>query len=175
MILGTVYTVPPFRWKNSALLAMLSIACVRGLLLNVGLHHASSHALSLPITWPPQVIFISMFMTVFAVVIAICKDMPDTKGDIEYNVQTLPATIGVDKTAQLATLTLFANYMIGIGFGIWAKGINSLLMIGSHGALALWLLTFSSKLKSDSVPSIKLFYRNIWKLFYTEYLIFPFL
>jgi len=25
------------------------------------------------------------------------------------------------------------------------------------------------------VPSIKLFYKNIWKLFYAEYLLFPFL
>ena len=29
MAFGTVYTVPPFRWKNNAALAMLSIAMVR--------------------------------------------------------------------------------------------------------------------------------------------------
>jgi len=34
-----------------------------------------------------------MFMTVFAIVIAVCKDLPDVKGDIEYNVKTLPATV----------------------------------------------------------------------------------
>ena len=50
---------------------------VRGLLLNIGLHHAASTALGLAITWPAQVLFISAFMTVFATVIAIAKDLPD--------------------------------------------------------------------------------------------------
>ena len=55
MFLGTVYTIPPFRWKNNAVLAAFAIAMVRGLLLNVGLHHAASDVLGLALSWPPQV------------------------------------------------------------------------------------------------------------------------
>ena len=47
--------------------------------------------------------------------------------------------------------------------------------MGFPAGLAGFLRFFSSKLDPDSVPSIKLFYKNIWKLFYAEYLLFPFL
>jgi homogentisate solanesyltransferase len=106
MFLGTVYTVPPFRWKNNYFLAAFSIAMVRGLLLNVGLHHAASTALGLAISWPAQVCFIAAFMTVFALVIAVAKDLPDVAGDIQYGVKTVASSLGVAKAANVVTLVL---------------------------------------------------------------------
>jgi homogentisate solanesyltransferase len=106
MFLGTVYTVPPFRWKNNYFLAAFSIAMVRGLLLNVGLHHAASTALGLAISWPAQVCFIAAFMTVFALVIAVAKDLPDVAGDIQYGVKTVASSLGVAKAANVVTLIL---------------------------------------------------------------------
>ena len=176
MFLGTVYTVPPFRWKNNPVLAALCIAMVRGLLLNVGLHHAASTALGMAITWPAQVCFIAAFMTVFATVIAIAKDLPDVAGDIKYGVKTLASSLGVAKAAHLVVLALMGNYAMGIGVGLLAPGINNRpLMVVAHAALAGWLAIFASKLQPESIKSIKLFYRNIWKLFYAEYLLFPFI
>jgi len=176
MFLGTVYTVPPFRWKNNPVLAAFSIAMVRGLLLNVGRHHAASTALGLAISWPAQVCFIAAFMTVFATVIAVAKDLPDVEGDIKYGVKTLASSLGVAKAAHLVVLALMGNYVMGVGVGLLAEGINNRpLMVVAHSALAGWLAVFASKLKPDSIPSIKLFYRNIWKLFYAEYLLFPFI
>ncbi|KAJ1494072.1 tocopherol polyprenyltransferase-like protein [Baffinella frigidus] len=171
---GTVYTVPPFRWKNNAFLAAFSIAMVRGLLLNIGLHQAASNALGLPCTWPPQVLFIASFMTVFAVVIAIAKDLPDVDGDRQFKVKTLASTWGVANAAKLVERILLGNYAMGIAVGFLAPGVNTLLLVSSHLGLAGFLRFFSSKLDPDSVPSIKLFYKNIWKLFYAEYLLFPF-
>lgn len=176
MFLGTVYTIPPFRWKNNPFLAAFSISMVRGLLLNVGLHHAASTALGLPITWPAQVCFIAAFMTVFAMVIAVAKDLPDVAGDVKYGVKTLASSLGVAKAANLVVLALMANYVMAISVGLLAPAINSRpVMVMAHTALAAWLAYFASKLKPDSIPSIKLFYKNIWKLFYVEYLIFPFI
>ena len=176
MFLGTVYTIPPFRWKNNPVLAAFSIAMVRGLLLNVGLHHAASTALGLAISWPAQVCFIAAFMTVFATVIAVAKDLPDVEGDIKYGVKTLASSLGVAKAAHLVVLALMGNYVMGVGVGLLAEGINNRpLMVVAHSALAGWLAVFASKLQPDSIPSIKLFYRNIWKLFYAEYLLFPFI
>ena len=176
MVLGTVYTVPPFRWKNNPALAAFSIAMVRGLLLNIGLHHAASTALGLAITWPAQVLFISAFMTVFATVIAIAKDLPDVAGDIKFGVKTLASSLGVDKAAHLVTLALMGNYVMGVGVGLLAPGIqNRALMVVAHAGLAGWLAVFASRLQPDSIKSIKLFYRNIWKLFYVEYLLYPFI
>jgi len=110
MFLGTVYTVPPFRWKNNYFLAAFSIAMVRGLLLNVGLHHAASTALGLAISWPAQVCFIAAFMTVFALVIAVAKDLPDVAGDIQYGVKTVASSLGVAKAANVVTLVLMSVF-----------------------------------------------------------------
>lgn len=175
MTLGTVYTVPPFRWKNNPLLAALSIAAVRGLLLNVGLHHATTDALGMPLSWPPQVLFISTFMTVFALVIAVSKDLPDVEGDVKFKVKTFAASLGVQTTARIVQGVLLANYAIGVFVGFFVPGVNRVLMVASHVGLSIWLCLFTAKLQPGSVPSIKEFYRNIWKLFYTEYLLYPFI
>lgn len=71
--LGTLYSVPPIQLKKHPLLAGGIIACVRGFLLNFGVYYAVREALQVPFRWNPVVIFISMFMTVFAAVIAVTK------------------------------------------------------------------------------------------------------
>lgn len=76
-----MYSVPPIRTKQSAIMAGLTIAIVRGFLLNFGVYYAVRHAVGAPFTWSPKVSFITRFMTVFATVIAITKDLPDTEGD----------------------------------------------------------------------------------------------
>ncbi len=45
-------------------------------------------ALGIPFQWNPIVVFITRFMTVFAGVIAVSKDLPDTEGDAKHGVST---------------------------------------------------------------------------------------
>lgn len=73
IVLGTLYSVPPFYFKGVPILAGGIIACVRGFLLNFGVYYAVREALSIPFQWNPVVAFISSFMTVFASVIAVTK------------------------------------------------------------------------------------------------------
>eukprot|EP00960_Hanusia_phi_P038890 753651-Hanusia_phi.AAC.1 len=148
MLLGTVYTIPPFRWKNNAVLAAFAIAMVRGLLLNVGLHHAASDVLGLALSWPPQVLFIASFMTVFALVIAVAKDLPDVEGDRKYQVKTFASRLGVDKASKLVVLVLLSNYAMGIAVGFWAQSVNKLLMDPPQVAAELGL---SFAVSSDDV------------------------
>ena len=80
--LGITYSVPPFRWKSNPILAAASIACVRGFLLNFGVYYGVVTALGKSIfSWSPKVTFVARFMTAFALIIAITKDLPDIKGD----------------------------------------------------------------------------------------------
>lgn len=79
--LGAIYSVPPFRTKKNPILAGLTIATVRGFLLNFGVYFAVKDALGATFKWSPKVSFIARFMTTFATVIAITKDLPDTEGD----------------------------------------------------------------------------------------------
>lgn len=73
LLLGTLYSVPPFQLKRYPLFASGIISTVRGFLLNFGVYYAVREALNVPFQWNPVVMFISTFMTVFAAVIAITK------------------------------------------------------------------------------------------------------
>eukprot|EP01037_Dinobryon_pediforme_P022109 gene22109-23159_t len=76
------------------MLAGSIISVVRGFLLNFGVYYAVREALLIPFVWNPVVAFISTFMTVFASVIAVTKDLPDIEGDKKYNISTFASTFG---------------------------------------------------------------------------------
>jgi homogentisate solanesyltransferase len=81
LFIGGIYSVPPIRTKKNPLLAGLTIATVRGFLLNFGVYYAVKDALGVPFAWSPKVAFVARFMTAFATVIAVTKDLPDVEGD----------------------------------------------------------------------------------------------
>lgn len=81
LFLGGIYSVPPIRTKKNPVLAGLTIATVRGFLLNFGVYYAVKDALGVAFEWSPKVSFIARFMTAFATVIAVTKDLPDIEGD----------------------------------------------------------------------------------------------
>jgi homogentisate solanesyltransferase len=80
-LLGGIYSVPPIRTKRNPIAAGLTIATVRGFLLNFGVYYAVKDAIGAPFAWSPKVSFIARFMTAFATVIAVTKDLPDVEGD----------------------------------------------------------------------------------------------
>jgi len=69
---------------------------------------------------------------------------------------------------------LFANYVQAIATGVLAKPgtFRSIPMIGGHVALASMLIYRFRQLQPDSMKSVKLFYKNIWDLFYLEYVLY---
>ncbi len=81
LFLGGIYSVPPIRTKKNPVLAGLTIATVRGFLLNFGVYYAVLDAIGAPFQWSPKVSFIARFMTAYATVIAVTKDLPDIEGD----------------------------------------------------------------------------------------------
>jgi hypothetical protein len=104
LFLGTIYSVPPLRLKRFAVPAFLIIATVRGFLLNFGVYYATRAALGLEFMWSPPIIFITSFVTVFAIVIAITKDLPDVQ---------VQGT-GDCRSGSRSTYTFFAPYWIHI-------------------------------------------------------------
>lgn len=81
LALGAVYSIPPIRTKKNPILAGMTIAVVRGFLLNFGVYFAVKNALGATFTWSPKVSFVARFMTIYASIIAITKDLPDVEGD----------------------------------------------------------------------------------------------
>lgn len=172
LFIGGIYSVPPIRTKKNPVLAGLTIATVRGFLLNFGVYYAVKDAVGAPFGWSPKVAFIARFMTAFASIIAITKDLPDVEGDKAYQIDTLATRLGVKRIAQGATLCLGANYIHAILTGVLAKSsaaFRMIPMIGGHLALAAMLVFRYKQLDPESMPSIKKYYKHIWDLFYLEY------
>jgi len=168
--LGAAYSVPPIRTKRNPIAAGLTIATVRGFLLNFGVYYAVRDAIGAPFTWSPKVSFIARFMTVFATVIAVTKDLPDVEGDKAYKIDTFATKIGVSKLAKGASAILALNYVHAIATGILQPNkFRMIPMIGGHAALGLILLRRFTQLDPESIPSIKTYYKYIWDLFYLEY------
>eukprot|EP00978_Attheya_sp_CCMP212_P027773 scaffold93922_cov46-Attheya_sp.AAC.2 len=172
--LGAIYSVPPIRTKQNAIAAGLTIATVRGFLLNFGVYFAVKDAIGAPFSWSPKVSFIARFMTIFASVIAITKDLPDIEGDKAYNIETFASKVGVGRIAKGASICLFLNYVHAILTGVLSKtgAYNRIPMIGGHIALASTLLGRYKQLNPDSISSIKKYYKHIWDLFYLEYVLY---
>jgi len=174
MLLGGIYSVPPIRTKRNPILAGLTIATVRGFLLNFGVYYAVKDAIGASFAWSPKVAFIARFMTSFATVIAVTKDLPDVEGDKAYQIETFATKAGVDKIAKGASACLLVNYLHAILTGVFSApgSFQKIPMIGGHVALAAMLIARFRQLDSTSNRSIKLYYKQIWDLFYLEYALY---
>lgn len=179
LLLGTVYSVPPLRLKRFAVPAFMIIATVRGFLLNFGVYYATRAALKMPFAWSPAISFITTFVTLFAVVIAITKDLPDVEGDRQYGIETLATRLGVRKIAFLGSGLLLLNYVgaVVLALKIMPGAFRTPLMVGAHALLGVGLIGATLKLDSGKYTQAAIadYYRFIWNLFYTEYALFPFL
>ncbi|KAE8725783.1 Homogentisate solanesyltransferase [Hibiscus syriacus] len=177
LFLGTIYSVPPFRMKRFPVAAFLIIATVRGFLLNFGVYHATRAALGLSFQWSAPVAFITTFVTLFALVIAITKDLPDVEGDRKFQISTLATKLGVRNIALLGTGLLLVNYVAAVLAAIYIpQAFRCSLMIPAHIFLGVCLVFQAWGLEQANYTkeAISGFYRFIWNLFYAEYAIFPF-
>lgn len=178
LFLGTIYSVPPLHLKRFAVPAFLIVATVRGFLLNFGVYYATRAALGLPFQWSPSIVFITCFVTVFATVIAITKDLPDVEGDRKFKINTFATKLGVRNISFLGAGLLLANYVGAVAAAVYLpQYFNQRVMITGHSVLAValvyqtWLLD-SAQYTKESIAG---FYRFIWNLFYSQYILLPFL
>jgi homogentisate solanesyltransferase len=180
--IGALYSVPPFRWRNVPLLAALTIACVRGLLLNIGVYVATKEALRLNLSWTPALRLFIMIMSVFAGVIAVTKDLPDVHGDRLHQVPTFASRLGVAKVARMASATL-SSMLVGVAaislmpearfhFRVWVLGFG-------HLALSWYFLTQVHgrlmRLGPENLEALRTYYKGIWNVFYLEFLLYIFI
>jgi homogentisate phytyltransferase / homogentisate geranylgeranyltransferase len=115
-ILGTLYSLPPFRLKRFPFLAAFCIVAVRGAVINAGFYShaqmaafgssngagqaaaaaASSTGLTVwkCLTTDMRCMLSSLYFAIFGVVIALMKDVPDVKGDDMANVRTFSVRLG---------------------------------------------------------------------------------
>lgn len=177
LVVGALYSTPGTRLKRFPVAAAATIACVRGFLLNFGVYHATMAALGVPFVWSPPITFLAVFMTVYAVVIALAKDLPDVAGDVQYGVSTFASRLGVTRACQVVAGLMGANYVMAVAVAVAApagslrRGVCGV----AHALLGAVLAWRYRQLDPNDAGSVKRFYnRDVWGLFYAEYALFPF-
>jgi homogentisate phytyltransferase / homogentisate geranylgeranyltransferase len=174
LIIGTAYSSPPIRLKRFPLFASLCIFTVRGLIVNLGLFLFFRSLLGEPISFTADILFMALFITIFTVVIAIFKDIPDMEGDRKYRIKTLSLYLGKKPVFQLSLLILSLNYVAVIGLALLFPSLgNPGLLIIPHLGLLGWLWFRASQVDLENKGAIYDFYQFIWKLFYAGYLVLP--
>lgn len=158
------------------MLAAMCILAVRAVIVQLAFFlHMQTHVYKRPPVFSRPLIFATAFMSFFSVVIALFKDIPDIEGDKVFGIQSFSVRLGQKPVFWTCVILLEIAYGVALLVGaaspcLWSKIVTGL----GHAVLAsiLWFHAKSVDLKSKA--SITSFYMFIWKLFYAEYLLIPF-
>lgn len=174
LLIGTLYSLPPFRLKRFHFGAAFCIFTVRGLIVNLLLFLHFNFVLSGSKDIPTQIWILTAFIFGLSLVIAWFKDMPDTEGDRRFRIMTLTLTLGPQKVFNIGRWLLTVCYLSLIIIGFWGiYGINETILIVSHLILLVLMWIASLKINPANKVSIARYYLFIWVLFFSEYIFFP--
>jgi homogentisate phytyltransferase / homogentisate geranylgeranyltransferase len=141
--IGWAYSMPPFRLKRHHIPAALAISMVRGILVNVGGFVVFSRLLKQSGDMPENLKILTLFITVFAVVIAWFKDLPDVKGDARYRIRTFAVLYSPSAALITGHILLGAAYVFTIVLKYREYRLSAhpareteMLLLG-HGALLI--------------------------------------
>ena len=193
-LLGTMYSLPPFRMKKHPLLAAFCIVAVRGTIINAGFY---SHAVSTAFGNIPQITGVlgclmndykcalsSAFFGVFGIVIALMKDVPDAHGDRIFNIRSFTVRLGqkrVFNTMKNLLTMLFGIFGTAmIRYSTLAHDIPVVLalrrgLVGLVCLIAGWSVNKEAKgVDAEDSGEVYNYYMFLWKLFYGSYFVLPF-
>lgn len=181
LMLGIAYStdLPLLRWKRSPFLAAMCILAVRALIVQLGFFsHISLSVMRAPtFQWTNSLLFGTGFMLLFSIAIALFKDLPDILGDEKAGLKTFSVRMGPKLIFKACIALLSTAYASAMGVGLfcsqfwWSRAIT----MASHFLLGAVLIQKSKKVQMDSSDSLYTFYMFIWKLFYAEYILLPFM
>jgi homogentisate phytyltransferase / homogentisate geranylgeranyltransferase len=178
--LGWAYSMPPFHLKKHHLSAALAISIVRGILVNVGGFIVFTDATNSDMSMPQNVKLLTCFITVFSLVIAWFKDLPDVKGDAQYNIKTLAVTYSTKVAFIVGNVLLVITYLLTICIEYYNVQLvpfpnsGTKILLWGHVVLLVFFLLNSFSVKLDEANSVQKFYKRFWLFFFMEYLLFLF-
>ncbi len=173
LILGTAYSLPPFRLKRFYFWAAFCIIAVRGLIVNLLLFLHFHFNLNGQQDIPTIVWLLTATIFVYSIVIAWFKDIPDMAGDRQFNIKTLTLRWGAQQVFFIGNGLISLGYLgLAIAPFVLNLSINKSLFSIAHLVflVALWLAIAKTKLQSQA--SMRQFYLFIWILFFLEYMTF---
>lgn len=194
-ILGTVYSLEPFRLKRFPALAAFCIIAVRGAIINASFFaHAQQAILSLNagnavavtvwqcLTKYRACALSSLFFGVFGLVIALMKDVPDVVGDRIANIKTFSVRIGQAQVftamRRLLSLLFWGVGAVFVKQAIRAPNLGLAACRVVAGTAAAWagrsVKQQAKRINPEDSEEVYTYYMHLWKLFYISYLFLPF-
>ncbi|XP_029126043.1 glycinol 4-dimethylallyltransferase-like isoform X1 [Cajanus cajan] len=178
LFLWTAYSinVPLLRWKKHPLLAAMCMFVTWGFIFPTSIFfHMQTFVFKKPTIFPRSLIFNMVFVSIFFVGMALCKDIPDIEGDKAFGIYSLPARIGPKRVFWISVSLFETAFGVALLMGatssssLWIKIVTGL----GHSVLAsiLWYKAKSVDLRCNA--SIASFYLFIWKLLSVEYFFIP--
>ncbi|CAM9895240.1 unnamed protein product [Pylaiella littoralis] len=177
-------------------IAALCILVVRGSVINGGFYShgqlagyglsgekTALWALTLPFRDAKCALALAYF-TVFAIVIALMKDVPDVAGDRKFNIPSFSVVLGETKLfafARRLLTTLLWSTAAALGVGAKAAADASLpWTAASRGFVAAAALVMGQEVRRRAVKTdpekpdqVYAYYMDLWKIFYMSYLFLP--
>lgn len=178
-ILGVLYSLPPFRFKRYPILAAVCILLVRGSLINLGfLYQAKSEVMMeyVPNVWQalwkyPEGIAVASFFSLYGLVIALMKDIPDIRGDKEHNISSFSVQIGAKNMLDISTfslISLLSTAAVGLVSFHRSPYVAAALVASSV------FVHFKKRGIDTEIPSeIFSYYLSVWNVFYLCYAMLP--
>lgn len=173
LVIGVLYSLPPFRFKRLPLPAALGIAVSRGVVANLGValhfHHGMVHGTPFPLG---TVLLVSAFFFCFCLVIAVYKDIPDQPGDRLHGIRTYSLDWGPRRVFDTGRVILAAGY----GALMAAALLNldhpegQVLLLAQVLALYVFLRA-SRRIDPCDARVFPRFYMLLWGLFYSQYVV----
>ncbi|KAK1417082.1 hypothetical protein QVD17_26204 [Tagetes erecta] len=176
---GTAYSVhiPLLRWKRVPVLAATCLWSVQGAIVPILFHlHAQTHIKGRTLLLSKHAIFVFGFMSIYGIVIALFKDVPDVEGDKINGINSFALQFGQKQVFWICIWLLEMVYGMAILVGLSSARvwIRSIMVIG-HSILGFILWRNANLVDLKSNEAIESFYLFIWKLYYVEYLLVPIL
>ncbi|XP_071689220.1 homogentisate phytyltransferase 1, chloroplastic-like [Rutidosis leptorrhynchoides] len=176
---GTAYSVhlPLLRWKRIPVLAAMCIWSVQGAIVPILLHlHVQTYITGQTVFLSKHAIFVSGIMSIYAIVIALFKDVPDVEGDKINGINSLASQVGQKRVFWICIWLLEMVYGVAILTGLLsARFWIRLIMVIGHSILGFVLWRNANLVNLVNNEATESFYLFIWKLYYAEYLLVPIL
>lgn len=173
MIVGTLYSLPPWHLKSRPVWAALSIAFVRGIVVNFGLF-LHFHTVLQPDAEIPWLVVsgLALFFFGFGLVIAVYKDIPDQTGDRQFGIRTFTVRLGPRKVFESGRWLFTAFYLIPVAAAlIELPGLNGWLLLAAQFAMLAVFWRASWRVDPAEPAAVTRFYMFLWALFYVQYIL----
>ena len=136
-------------------------------MVNLGGYWVFNNIINEQTSFSTDIQILCLFITLFSVVIAWFKDLPDMKGDAIHKIKSVALLYTPNGAVMAGHILLIPAYI----FSIWAYQENSILCIG-HALLLVAFLLNTALLYKSAPYNYKLYYKRFWLLFFSEYLLY---